>query len=135
MIFQKDDKNSSTCWIAFVQRYNFPFQVLKGGELVKSNSDVASLSSFAQSIEVETNNEDLYQLVTVGISGDPISGDRRFATPIDFSTMEHVQCCGHQVFMPSASYGFFFINVHYAPEMDVLCTVVGTVRHYVILYF
>lgn len=135
MMFQKDDKNSSSCWIAFVQRYNFPFQVLKGGELVKSISDVASLSNFVQSMEVETNNEGLYQLVTVGISGDPESGDPRFASPIDFSTMEHVQCCGHQVFMPSASYGIFFVNVYYAPEMDVLCRVVGTVCHYVILYY
>jgi len=109
MMFQKDDKNSSTCWIAFVQRYNFPFQVLRRGELVKNISDVGSLSNFAQSTEVDTNNEGLYQLVTVGISGDPVSGDPRLASPqIDFHTMEHVQCCGHQVFMSSASYGMFY---------------------------
>lgn len=93
MICQKDDKNSSTCWIALVQRYNFPCQVMKyRGKPVENISDAVTNPHFDQSLEVNTNDEGYDQLVTVGISDDS-----KDVTPIDFSTIEHVQCCGHQV--------------------------------------
>ena len=97
-ILQKDEKNSSPCWIAFVQRYNFPYQVLKRGEAVEKASEGGPVSKFHQSKDVKSIdvdiNLDLDQLVTVG---RPTGSED--ASAIDFSTVMHVQCCGHQVLM------------------------------------
>lgn len=92
MILQKDDKNSSLCWIALVQRYNFPNQVLSRGEQMRNTgeTDISHVGQF-QGLNL---NDDLDQLVTVGYFAE--SGN---ATTIDLSTLEHVQCCGHQVRM------------------------------------
>lgn len=92
MISQRDDKNSSMCWIALVQRYNFPCQVLNRGEPVSNISDVGPAPMFGQFHEGSIAYEGLDQLVTVGFPDDS-----RVSTAIDFSTVEHVQCCGHQV--------------------------------------
>ncbi|KAG0566256.1 hypothetical protein KC19_7G050000 [Ceratodon purpureus] len=93
---KKDEKNSSPCWIAFVQRYNFPYQVLKRGEAVEKASEGGPVSKFHQSKDVKSIdvdiNLDLDQLVTVGRS----TGSED-ASAIDFSTVMHVQCCGHQM--------------------------------------
>lgn len=59
-------------------------------------SDVGSVPKFDQFHEGNTSDEGLDQLVTVGFQDDsPV------ATAIDFSTVEHVQCCGHQVLIAS----------------------------------
>lgn len=87
---KKDDKNSSLCWIALVQRYNFPNQVLSRGEQMRNTgeTDISHVGQF-QGLNL---NDDLDQLVTVGYFAE--SGN---ATTIDLSTLEHVQCCGHQM--------------------------------------
>jgi E3 ubiquitin-protein ligase UBR1/E3 ubiquitin-protein ligase UBR3 len=92
---KKDDKNSSTCWIALVQRYNFPRQVLDRGTKVAKISDVTSAPQVDQSPEVRMN-DGLGQLVTVGSLTDSDNSTKSY-TPIDLSTIEHVQCCGHQM--------------------------------------
>ncbi|KAG0560005.1 hypothetical protein KC19_10G146700 [Ceratodon purpureus] len=89
---RRDDRNSSMCWVALVQRYNFPCQVLNRGEPVSNISDVDPAPMFGQFHEGNIANEGLDQLVTVGFPDDS-----RVATAIDFSTVEHVQCCGHQM--------------------------------------
>lgn len=90
MVLQKDDKNSSPCWIALVQRYNFPCQVLKRAEKV-TNTGENTLVNDGSSHGLGLNGG-LDQLITVGYSIE--SGN---ATSIDLSTVDHVQCCGHQV--------------------------------------
>jgi len=89
------------CWIALVQRYNYPCQVLNKGQPVANISDVASVPNIDRSLEM--NDGDIDQLVTVGISDDS-----EVATSVDFSTIEHVQCCGHQVLMASSSYRILY---------------------------
>lgn len=89
---KKDEKNSSPCWIGLVQRYNFPHQVLNRGEAVANASEGGLVSNFNQINAVELINDDLDQLVIVGRPTG--SGD---ASAIDFSTVQHVQCCGHQM--------------------------------------
>ena len=91
---QKDEKNSSPCWIALVQRYNLPFQVLKRGDAVERTSEGGLVSSFHQSKEVISIDDELDQLVIVG---RPTGSED--ASAIDFSTVQHVQCCGHQVLL------------------------------------
>ena len=93
-ISQKDEKNSSPCWIALVQRYNFAHQVLKRGESVQKTSEGDLVSDVDQIKEVLSIDDDLAQLVTVG---RPTGSEE--ASAIDFSTVQHVQCCGHQVFI------------------------------------
>ncbi|XP_024384261.1 E3 ubiquitin-protein ligase PRT6 isoform X2 [Physcomitrium patens] len=87
---KKDDKNSSPCWIALVQRYNFPCQVLKRAEKV-TNTGENTLVNDGSSHGLGLNGG-LDQLITVGYSIE--SGN---ATSIDLSTVDHVQCCGHQM--------------------------------------
>jgi hypothetical protein len=112
MMSQKDDKNSSMCWIALVQRYNFPCQVLKRGEPVSNISDVGPVPMPGRFHEVD---EGLDQLVTVAHPNDP-----QIATTIDFSTVEHVQCCGHQVRSTSPFPIFLFASFVFSMDFNHL---------------
>lgn len=54
------------------------------------------------------------QLVTIGC----LDGITNEATTIDFSTYEHVQCCGHKVLMTSSSFHTFHSNLFVTRVLD-----------------
>lgn len=103
ILLQSDVKNSATCWIALVQRYNMPnFVVTKGQQVNLENTDVSSTSGQLHGGEGEGGNE---QFVVI----------QEGSNCIDLLTTEHVQCCGHQViwshsFKPSESNNLNNIN-------------------------
>uniref|UniRef100_A0A7I4BEK2 E3 ubiquitin-protein ligase n=1 Tax=Physcomitrium patens TaxID=3218 RepID=A0A7I4BEK2_PHYPA len=90
---KKDDQNSSTCWIALVQHYNFPCQMLERGLTVVKDSETSPVPTSHQLHGVKLSDVGQDQLVTIGC----LDGITNEATTIDFSTYEHVQCCGHKM--------------------------------------
>lgn len=87
---QCDSSDSPAGWIAFMQCYNMPRQVLK-----KERAQRVKILEEAESI---VKGDDTKQLVTLLEPQNLDSGVCKFrAGSLDYYPTEHVACCGHQV--------------------------------------
>lgn len=81
-------ENSSICWIALVQQYNFP-------SLVLGRKRAVEISSTSRQHQEEWRSEkDPQKLVTLVCLSEL---EDSAGSCIDYVTAEHIQCCGHQV--------------------------------------
>jgi len=87
---QWDSSDSPAGWIAFMQCYNMPRQVL-----MKERAQRVKILEEAESI---VKGDDTKQLVTLLEPQNLDSGVCKFrAGSLDYYPTEHVACCGHQV--------------------------------------
>ncbi|KAH9544057.1 hypothetical protein CY35_13G097100 [Sphagnum magellanicum] len=85
-----DSSDSPAGWIAFMQCYNMPRQVLK-----KERARRVKILEEAESI---VKGDDTKQLVTLIEPQNPDSGVCNFrGGSLDYYPTEHVACCGHQM--------------------------------------
>lgn len=88
---QCDSSDSPAGWIAFMQRYHMPRQVLK-----KERAQRVKILEEAESIA--KGDDDTKQLVTLIEPQNLDSGVCDFrGGSLDYYPTEHVACCGHQV--------------------------------------
>jgi hypothetical protein len=85
-----DSSDSPAGWIAFMQCYNMPRQVLK--------KERAQRVKFLEEAESIVKGDDTKQLVTLIEPQNPDSGVCNLrGGSLDYYPTEHVACCGHQM--------------------------------------